>query len=196
MLGRTTKSGLEGNMKRMFLVILAAALVPFAASAQQAPAPSAPDPNPVSNALRAIVARESRVVVAGAEEMPADKYSYHPTPDQMSFGKLVAHMAESNFGLCSTISGVPAPKSDPLAETDPKDKLVDALKASFDFCTQSLANLDDSKLGEQLPFFGGRTAPRATLMFVLASDFSDHYSTEASYLRMNGLLPPTAQPRK
>ena len=91
---------------------------------------------------------------------------------------------------------MPAPKSDPLAETDPKDKLVDALKASFDFCTQSLANLDDSKLGEQLPFFGGRTAPRATLMFVLASDFSDHYSTEASYLRMNGLLPPTAQPRK
>jgi hypothetical protein len=177
----------------MFLVILAAALVPFAAPAQQAPAP---DANPVSSALRAIVARESRVVVAGAEEMPADKYSYHPTPEQMTFGKLVAHMATSNFGLCSTISGVPAPKSDPLAETDPKDKLVGALKASFDFCTQSLANLDDSKLGEQLPFFGGRTAPRATLMFVLASDFADHYSAEASYLRLNGLLPPTAQPRK
>jgi hypothetical protein len=180
-------------MKRIYLVILAAALMPFAASAQQAPAS---DASPVSSALRSIVARESRVVVAGAEEMPADKYGYHPTPEQMTFGKLVAHIATSNFGLCATISGVPAPKSEPVTENDPKDKLVDALKASFDFCTQSLANLDDSKLGEQLPFFGGRTAPRATLMFVLASDFSDHYSTEASYLRMNGLLPPTAQPRK
>jgi DinB superfamily len=180
-------------MKRIFLVILAAALTPLAASARQGATPEA---NPVSSALRAIVARESRVVVAAAEEMPADKYSYHPTPAQMTFGHLVAHMATSNFGLCSTISGVPAPKQHDLQGTDPKDKLVSALKASFDFCTRSLADLDDSKLGEPLPFFGGRTAPRATLMFVLASDFSDHYSTEASYLRLNGLLPPTAQPRK
>lgn len=180
-------------MNRIFLMILAAALAPLAASAQQGAAPEA---NPVSNALRGIVARESKVVVAAADEMPADKYGFHPTPEQMSFGKLVAHMATSNFGLCSTISGVPAPKQDDLKETDPKDKLVGALKASFDFCTQSLANLDDSKLGEPLPFFGGRTASRATLMFVLADDFSDHYSTAATYLRLNGLLPPTAQPRK
>jgi len=183
-------------MKRILLVILAAALAPLAATAQQGAAPTAaPEANPVSSALRAIVARESREVVAGAEEMPEDKYSYHPTPAQMTFGHLVAHMATFNFAMCSTISGVPAPKQD-LTETDPKDKLVGALKGSFDFCTTSLANLDDSKLGEQLPFFGGRTASRATLMFVLAADFADHYSTEASYLRLNGLLPPSAQPRK
>lgn len=180
-------------MKRILLVILVAALAPLARPAGQAPAPEA---NPVSSALRSIVTRESREVVAAADEMPADKYSYHPTPAQMTFGHLVVHMATFNFGMCSTISGVAAPKLDDLKETDPKDKLVGALKASFDFCTTSLANLDDSKLGEQLPFFGGRTASRATLMFVLASDFADHYSTEASYLRLNGLLPPSAQPRK
>jgi DinB superfamily len=179
-------------MKRILLVVLVAALTPLAASAQQGAASEA---NPVSSALRSIVARESREVVAAAEEMPADKYSYHPTPAQMTFGHLVVHMATFNFGMCSTISGVPAPKQD-LKEADPKGKLVSALNASFDFCTTSLANLDDSKLGEQLPFFGGRTASRATLMFVLASDFADHYSTEASYLRLNGLLPPSAQPRK
>ena len=183
-------------MKRLLLVVLAAALTPFALSAQQTAAPAgAPEANPVSNALRAIVARESREVVAAADEMPADKYSYHPTPAQMTFGHLVIHMATFNFGMCSTISGVAAPKQD-LQETDAKDKLVGALKASFDFCSTSLANLDDSKLGEQLPFFGGRTASRATLMFVLAADFADHYSTEASYLRLNGLVPPSAQPRK
>jgi DinB superfamily len=191
------KTRVEGNMKRILLAILAAAIAPLAVSARQgaAPAAAAPEANPVSSALRGIVARESREVVAAADEMPADKYSYHPTPAQMTFGHLVVHMATFNFGMCSTISGVAAPKQD-LNETDPKDKLVGALKASFDFCTTSLANLDDSKLGEQLPFFGGRTASRATLMFVLAADFADHYSTEASYLRLNGLLPPSAQPRK
>lgn len=180
-------------MKRTVFLVLAIVLTPFLASARQAAGTEA---NPVSGALRAIVVRQSRIVVLAADEMPADKYSYHPTPEQMSFGKLVAHMASSNFGLCSTISGVAAPKQDEVSETDPKDKLVSALKASFDFCTESLAGLDDSKLGEQLPFFGGRTATRATLMFVLASDFSDHYSTAASYLRLNGLIPPSAQPRK
>jgi uncharacterized damage-inducible protein DinB len=179
-------------MKRILLAVLAASLIPLAAPAQQAPPPEA---NPVSSALRAIVARESKEVVAAAQEMPEDKYGYHPTPAQMTFGHLVVHMATFNFGMCSTISGVAAPKQD-LQESDSKDKLVSALQASFDFCTSSLANLDDSKLGEQLPFFGGRTASRATLMFVLAADFADHYSTEASYLRLNGLLPPSAQPRK
>jgi uncharacterized damage-inducible protein DinB len=177
----------------MVLALLAAALAPLAVWAQQAPGAEA---NPVSNALRAIVARESKVIVAATDEMPAEKYSFHPTPEQMTFGKLVAHMASSNFGLCSTISGVAAPKQDELKETDPKDKLVGALKASFDFCTQSLASVDDSKLAEPLPFFGGRTASRATLMFVLADDFYDHYSAAAIYLRLNGLLPPTAQPRR
>lgn len=184
-------------MRKVLLVVLVAALTPFVAFAQQSTAPAAgPVANPVSSALRAIVARESKEVVAAADEMPADKYSYQPTPAQMTFGHLVVHMATFNFGMCSTISGVAAPKQGELKESDPKDTLVSALKASFDFCGTSLAGLDDSKLGEQLPFFGGRTATRATLMFVLAADFADHYSTEASYLRLNGLLPPSAQPRK
>jgi hypothetical protein len=33
-------------------------------------------------------------------------------------------------------------------------------------------------------------------MIVLTDDFADHYSSAATYLRLNGLLPPTAQPRK
>jgi len=29
-----------------------------------------------------------------------------------------------------------------------------------------------------------------------SEDYGDHYSTAAMYLRLNGLLPPTAQPKK
>jgi len=37
---------------------------------------------------------------------------------------------------------------------------------------------------------------RAAAMITIATDWTDHYSTAASYLRLNGILPPTAQPKK
>ena len=180
-------------MKQMMLGLAALLLLPFAAGAQQAATPEA---NPVSNGLRRLVETESRNTVAAAEAMPADKYSFRPTPPQITFGHLVAHMADANYRFCSMISGAETPKSASPKDTDPKDTLVAALKASFTFCTQSLAKLDDSKLGEQVPFFGGRLASRGGIMIIFAEDYGDHYAAASIYLRLNGLLPPTAQPRK
>jgi hypothetical protein len=31
---------------------------------------------------------------------------------------------------------------------------------------------------------------------ILAADWADHYSMAASYLRLNDVLPPSAQPKK
>ena len=67
------------------------------------------------------------------------------------------------------------------------------LKETFQFCESSLAKLDDSKLGEKVPFFGHSEVSRGEAMFAAAEDWSDHYSQLAIYLRLNGLLPPTAK---
>ena len=61
------------------------------------------------------------------------------------------------------------------------------------FCQSALAKVDDSKLDEKLPFFGERQLSRAEVMFATAQDWADHYSQLANYLRLNGLLPPTAK---
>ena len=70
------------------------------------------------------------------------------------------------------------------------------MKASFDFCTQSLAQTEDSKFGEQVPFIGGKLVSKGFMVVTMAQDYGDHYSMAAMYLRLNGLLPPTARPRK
>jgi uncharacterized damage-inducible protein DinB len=185
-------------MKLVLLALGLMAMAPLASVAQQTPAPpTALVANPVATAVRSSLERQSKNLIAATEEMPADKYSYQPTPGQITFGHLVMHMANSNFHLCSMISGVEAPKMDELKETDGKDKLTGALKASFDFCTQSLVKVDDSKLGEVVFTRGAFTLTRASAMIALTNDFADHYSGAAMYLRLNGLLPPTAQqPRK
>src|SRR5881409_1557003 len=95
--------------------------------------------NPVSNGIRAVAQRQTRNIVEAAEEMPADKYGYKPTPAQMSFGDVVAHLIkEGNNYLCSATTGMKQPDMDKFSGTDPKDKLVAGLKASFKFCETAL----------------------------------------------------------
>jgi DinB superfamily len=179
-------------MKKILMTIFILGLTPLVAMAQQA-APA--EANPVSNMLRQILERNAKNIQAAADEMPADKYSYSPTPDQITFGHLVVHITNFNNLMCSKISGNPAPDVPKLADTDPKDKLIPALKASFDYCTQALAKVDDSNLGDSLTIFGDRKMSKAGAMMIYAGSFSDHYGMAAMYLRLNKLTPPTAAPK-
>lgn len=157
----------------------------------------AQEKNPVTSAVKEILPRQQKNLVAAVEQMPADKFSYKPTEQQTTFGHLVLHIMETNNYLCSKIGEVPEVKAAvPLKESDGKDKLVEALKASFEFCSTALAKVDDSKLADEVEMFGGRKGSRAFALLVLTNSWADHYSSAAMYLRLNGLLPPTAQPKK
>jgi uncharacterized damage-inducible protein DinB len=179
---------MEDGMKKT-LFVLAALLAATAATAQTK--------NPVSTALRDILPGRQKNIVAAAEEMPADKFSYKPTADQMTFGHLMTHIIEANNLLCNKATGATAPKAEEVKDTDAKDKLVTALKASFDFCADALGKMDDSKLGDMTEGFEkGKQVTRAWASIVLASSWADHYGTEAMYLRLNGLTPPTAHKKE
>jgi hypothetical protein len=178
---------MEGIVKRVFLIIGACCPLALPCLAQKK--------NPVTTVIKEIMPRQARNLQAAVETMPADKFSFKPTDPQVTFGHLVAHMIESNYYLCAKASDSVQPKNPQPKETD-KDGLVAALKASFDFCTASLARVDDSKLGDTIQAYGGRDVPRAWSLIALTNDWADHYSAAAMYLRLNGLLPPTAQPKK
>jgi hypothetical protein len=177
-------------MKRTGLLLVVALLAVTATRAQESSAPIA---NPVSTTVKSQLTRFSKNMVAAAESMPAEKYGFKPSPEMNSFAHLVMHIVQSNNLLCSKISGAAAPDTK-LADSDGKDKLVAGLKASFDFCGTALANVDDSKLGESMLLFGNRPASRAAALIALSDGWNDHYGAQAIYLRLNGILPPTAQP--
>jgi hypothetical protein len=115
----------------------------------------------------------------------------------MTFGKLVVHIVQTNVAICSAIGDVPATDVWKLGETEPKEVLVGAIRKSFTFCTDALAKVDDTRLGEEVSMMGRRSGQsRAAALITIANDWADHYSTAASYLRLNGSLPPSAQPKK
>jgi DinB superfamily len=162
----------------------------------KAAAPSAaPAKNPVSDTVREILARQKNNLLGAVEEMPADKFGYSPTPAQMTFGHLVVHMTTSNIDLCSKAGSMPPPPMKPMPETD-KERLLAGLTRSFMYCDAALGRVDDSKLGNSVEFFGGRQGTVASALISLTNDWADHYSAAAIYLRLNGLLPPSAQPKK
>src|SRR5260370_40519850 len=109
--------------------------------------------SPVADGLRATEQQEARNLVAAAEEMPADKYTYKPTTAQMSFAKVIEHLAEGNDFFCSKIAGVAAPERSKVTEADGKEKLVARLKSTFELCNTALANSDYSKLGGHMTLF-------------------------------------------
>ena len=157
----------------------------------QTNAPTTTVSNPVVSTVRQLEERQSKNLIGAAEEMPADKYSYHPTAEQMSFAHLVIHVVEANNGSCARVAGEP-PREMKLNESDSKDVLTKALKDSFAYCEQALAKADDSTLGQPVSFPGGRTATRAAALIYLVTGWADHYAAAAMYLRLNGLLPPSA----
>jgi hypothetical protein len=172
----------------------AQAAAPPAAAA--APQTAAPVKDPVATSLRMLLPRSRNNILGAITAMPADKFNYKPTPDQMTFAHLVVHIIGSNNGGCAKAADVPASKVDEIKETDAKDKLLAAATASFDFCGEALGKMDDSKLGDSVELFGGHQFPRAMAALGLASGWADHYAAAAMYLRLNNILPPSAQPKK
>ena len=189
---------MEAAMRRLAWMATAAMMalgISATRAAGQAAADTTPVANPVSTFVKAGIARYEKNMVAAGEAMPAEKYGYKPTPEMNTYGHLMMHIAQSNNTFCSKISGKAAPDTK-IAESDSKEKLVAAVKESFAFCTAAMADVDDSKLGEPIVLFGGRSISRGGALVALAGSWTDHYGTQAMYLRLNGILPPTAQPKK
>jgi hypothetical protein len=179
-------------MKPIAVAILLLAFVPTSiAQDKDKDNEKAATANPIVVTVRQMEQRFSKNLAAAADEMPATKYSYKPTPEQITFAHLVMHIATSNNGLCAAIAGDPA-RDTKLSETDSKEVLTKALQDSFSYCEQVLAKADDSTLGQPAIVFEAPSTRGAALIRLVAG-WADHYSAASMYLRLNGLLPPTAK---
>ncbi len=151
----------------------------------------ADDSNKVSNFVRQALAARSKEIIAATVEMPADKFGFKPSPQDMNFAQLSLHVAVTNYLYCSKIGGIAEPELPKIGDTEPKEKLVERVKASFDFCTAALAKLDDSSKSEMLTLADARTS-RAMAILTLTGAWNDHLTLQTDYLLATGRVPPTA----
>ncbi|HKH90398.1 MAG TPA: DinB family protein [Gemmatimonadaceae bacterium] len=188
------------NISRAALLLL---VLPAGLAAQQPAA--APTANPITTVFRGRTMALQRNLAQAFDSIPGAKFSYKPTPAQLTIGYVAQHLANDNYFFCNQFGEMKATRSeretatpDSVKATWPKDSLVTQLKASFDFCERAFAQLDDAKLADQITMtFGGqsRQAPRAQMVLGHIVDMADHYSQIANYMRLNNMIPPTALPR-
>jgi hypothetical protein len=189
-------------MKTTYAVILALAL-PVSLAAQQ---PSGSQPaNPITAAFRGRILPLHRNLAQAFDSIPETRFGFKPTPAQQTIGYIAQHLVNDNYLFCNSFGEMKGTRSatdtttaDSIKAQWPKDTLVAKLKASFAFCESALAQLDDTKLTDQVTLTFARqtrTVSRANMVLGHALDLADHYSQIANYMRLNNILPPTALPR-
>jgi hypothetical protein len=187
-------------MKISHVAILLLAL-PLSLEAQQA----GPPKDPITTVFRNRTLAQQRNLAQAFDSVPASLFGFKPTPAQLTIGYIAQHLAADNYFFCNnfgdmkaTIAAEDTQTADSLKAKWPKDKLVEKLKASFKFCEDALAQLDDARLADQITMtFNGQSRPatRASMVLGHVVDMADHYSQMANYMRLNNILPPTALPR-
>jgi uncharacterized damage-inducible protein DinB len=186
-----------------FLIVLAAFVPMAVAEAQQ---PASQPANPIATAFRNRSSNLRRLIAQAYDSIPASKFGYKPTPAQQSFGYVAAHMASDAYFFCNNFSDRKAtrPEShtttpDSIKQHWPKDSLVAQMKAAFQFCDEVQANVDDASataiVAAPTPANPNRQVNRFNALLGHAMDLQDHYSQIANYMRLNGMLPPSALPR-
>ena len=184
---------------RMSLLFVNLAAVPVALLAQGSTSASAqksasPVANPISFSQNKIYTMLSGIVIAAAEKMPEENYSFKPTADVRSFGQLVGHVADSQYYFCSSVSGESTPAGSVEKTKNSKADLVGALKEAVAYCSKTYAAMTDAKGSEMTKMMNMDFAKLAVLSANTAHDY-EHYGNMVTYMRLKGIVPPSSEKR-
>ena len=175
-------------MKRN-LILMATVLLTVGACVAQAPATAAAGP---AGEVQAAYNRVKPNVLKAAEKMPEADFQYKPTADIRTFARIVNHVTEAQFHTCSALSGTTFdPKSVP-SDTADKAAVIAGLTASFALCDKAYGALTDASITEMLTT-GKAKRSRIGMAWGNVSHDNEQYAELSTYLRLKGLVPPTAE---
>jgi len=128
-------------------------------------------------------------LVAAFDSIPASRYEYRPTPLQQTVGYIAQHVENANYSLCERLGSARHARTSKDSLRDsvkahwPKDTLVRRLDASLRFCDTAIEQLTDVD-----------SPALASNLLLFETDLAEHYSQIAGYMRLLGLVPPSALP--
>ena len=177
----------ERTMRTPAVAVLICLLAPAAAFGHDAPA------SPLVAHGKGLYSGSQEIVLRAAEAMPEEGYGFRPTEAVRTFGQIVGHVADSQYGMCSIVLGEtnPAPAVEKTKTT--KSDLVAALGEAFAYCQRAYAGLTDATAAETVQMMGG-DSPKLGVLTVNNLHTIEHYGNMVTYLRMNGIVPPTSDP--
>jgi uncharacterized damage-inducible protein DinB len=158
----------------------------------QAPAKPSSAPVSVMSDVDRLWGQSTNYLTRAAAAVPDSLYSYRPTAAVRTFGQLLGHVAGTQNMLCAMVLGDKVPAEDAIEKTiTTKAALVQALAESNAYCKRAYA-LPDDGVGGMIDVFGSPGTKRSALMLNATHNF-EHYGNVITYMRMNGMVPPSSQ---
>jgi len=154
--------------------------------------------NPLSSEVKWTYGVIKNNLLKLAEKMPAEYYSFRPTPEVETFARRVAHIADANMNVCTGLNGERKPLG--AAAMTSKEELVAALKESFTYCDGVFDALTDAASMEMVssqlggPFPPNPMRSKLATLYNLVRHSNEMYGYMAVYLRLKGIVPPTSAP--
>jgi uncharacterized damage-inducible protein DinB len=176
-------------MKRPFLLVLAIASLAGLAQAQQ----PAPPPDVAVRTVRELWQAMTNYVTRAAADVPDSLYAYKPVATVRTFGQLIGHVAGAQYMICAAALGDPPRGEDEIEKTKTtKTELLAALRASTEYCGRAYAQSDAA--AQQRTQLFGQDRSRLAALGINATHNAEHYGNLVTYMRMNGLVPPSSRP--
>jgi len=169
-------------LRSMFLCLLISATV---AAAQD-------NASPFSAFNKAAYARLKGIMLASAEKMPEESYSFKPTDAVRSYGQLVGHLADAQYLFCSMAMGEKNPSPGIEKTKTSKADLIAALKEAEAYCDKAYDTMTDASGAQMVKLFGNDT-PKLGVLVVNNMHNMEHYGNMVTYMRIKGIVPPTSE---
>jgi hypothetical protein len=132
------------------------------------------------------------------EAMPADKFSFAPTNGNFkgvrTFGEQVQHVITANYYMFGAAASIQPPDRQTFKDMKTKEQLVQGLKDSFAFGHRAIATLTPQNALETVKPVDGISTREGIMAFAIIH-MNDHFGQMVEYLRMNGIVPPSSQPK-
>lgn len=150
---------------------------------------------PVADAVRSAWDGAKKNIRDSAEFMPEAKFTFKPVDTVRTFGQLIGHVAGANYVFCAAAKGEKSPQAEAAFESlATKAALLKAWDDSVTYCNAAFTALTDRTAAEMVdqPFGQGKGARLAALMGNVGH-LNEHYGNLVTYLRMNGIVPPSSR---
>jgi uncharacterized damage-inducible protein DinB len=149
--------------------------------------------NPAVNTTRMLWEQLTGYITTAATEVPESTYSYRPTAAVRSFGQLVGHVAGAQYLICAAALGEPQREEDEIERSrTSKAELLAALEASTKYCDRAYQQTD--RAAQQGTKLFGQERTRLYALVLNATHNAEHYGNIVTYLRLNGIVPPSSRP--
>lgn len=125
--------------------------------------------------------------LAVAEAMPAEYYDFKPNPEEMSFGEMMSHLAQSNAEAFASVAEI-----EPLPVPSGYDKktVIKFLNDSFEWCAKQFAAMTSAQFDRMLNIGEGRQATGIEVLCWAFTDTAHHRGQAEVYMRVKGIKPP------